>query len=97
MARKGAPNKAKSSALMIKLDEDDFKMAGANLQQVAAMSLEDRVQHIRQVLTDVVAGEMLKITPHGFNLKTLTFSFELSGKPGGVGVTGTVGVTFEKQ
>jgi hypothetical protein len=61
------------------------------------LSVEDRVQRAPQVLTDVVAGEMLKIPPSGFNLECLPFSFELSGKPGGIGVEGTVGVTFEKQ
>ncbi len=100
MAQKTAREKAKTSALVIKLDEKDFEepvaMAEARFE-LAQMSLDQRIEHIRKLLPGIVAKIMLQAVPSGFALKQLTFSFELSGKPWGVGVAGTAGVVFEKN
>jgi hypothetical protein len=100
LAQKTSREKAKTSALVIKLDEKDFEepvaLAAAHLE-LAQMSLDERVEHIRKLLPGIVAKIMLGAVPSGFALKQLTLSIELSGKPWGVGVAGTAGVVFEKN
>lgn len=63
----------------------------------SAFATQDNAETVRKNLPKVIANKVKEMVPDGFELTELSFTGEISGKPFGVGVSGSVTATFKKK
>jgi hypothetical protein len=111
MSKRRQAKRAQTPVVSITLDEDDFDLvkqdrslavSGAldvlnrDLQKPQKLSGDD-MENIKTLIPGVISRKISQMVPQGFELTQLTFTGEVSGKPFGVGVSGTVSVVFKKN
>jgi len=102
-AKKQATAELKVSSLAISLKDEDFLGVGKKIlalsgaASVGELPRDQKIDMVRKALPDLIAKKISDAVPDGFVLSQITFTGEVSGKPLGIGVSGTVSVQFEKE
>ncbi len=73
------------------------RLRGASDEQIETELEKERSEAVLKMLPRVIVRKVKDRVPENFLLKQIVLSGEVSGKPWGIGVSGTVQVVFEKQ